>query len=380
MFVSFSSVSSTPGPLAARALAALPTNDALALGVALGASRPAPGRGATADLWEALATLGAHDLGVVRAIEPHLDAVAILSQAGVDRIEGCWGVFAAEGGDDPLVAAEGNDWSLSGTKPWCSLASQLDSALVTAADTGGQRRLFAVSLAHPGVRVEQGAWAARGLTEIPSGPVHFDAVPATPVGGAGWYLERPGFAWGGIGVAACWYGGAVGIGRTVFDAATRRADPFLYGQLGAIDEQLQSCRRALAEAVLLVDASGVDGGGVDASGADGGGVDASGVDGGRADASGVDGSGADEGGVDEGAAVGGRVDPRLLAKRVRATVARACEEIIGRAGHALGPAPLALDAEHAKRVADLQLYVRQHHGEKDQASLGEALTAGDVPW
>jgi len=65
---------------------------------------------------------------------------------------------------------------------------------------------------------------------------------------------------------------------------------------------------------------------------------------------------------------------------VRATVARACEDVLERAGHALGPAPLALDAAHAKRVADLQLYVRQHHAERDLASLGETIAARTRPW
>jgi hypothetical protein len=57
---------------------------ALRLGLALtGAEGPAPvpGAGRTADLWRALATLAAHDLGAARAVEPHLDAIAILSQA-----------------------------------------------------------------------------------------------------------------------------------------------------------------------------------------------------------------------------------------------------------------------------------------------------------
>ncbi len=71
---------------------------------------------------------------------------------------------------------------------------------------------------------------------------------------------------------------------------------------------------------------------------------------------------------------------RLLAKRVRATVARAVDEVLARAGRALGPAPLALDAAHAKRVADLQLYVRQHHAERDLASLGRALADGGESW
>jgi len=59
-----------------------------------------------------------------------------------------------------------------------------------------------------------------------------------------------------------------------------------------------------------------------------------------------------------------------------------------RAGRALGPAPLALDAAHAKRVADLSLYVRQYHSERDQESLGHALLeaadpremGGGAPW
>ena len=70
----------------------------------------------------------------------------------------------------------------------------------------------------------------------------------------------------------------------------------------------------------------------------------------------------------------------MLAKRVRACVASAAEEVIQRSGHALGPAPLALDAAHAKRVADLQLYVRQHHAERDDASLGRAVAGVESPW
>ena len=46
-------------------------------------------------------------------------------------------------------------------------------------------------------------------------------------------------------------------------------------------------------------------------------------------------------------------------------------------GHALGPAPLAFDEEHARRVADLTLYIRQHHGDRDLAALGHAVSAAD---
>jgi hypothetical protein len=51
------------------------------------------------------------------------------------------------------------------------------------------------------------------------------------------------------------------------------------------------------------------------------------------------------------------------------------------AGHAHGPGPLTQEDTHAKRVADLEVYVRQQHAERDDASLGAALVGdGRVPW
>ena len=319
------------------------------LAVALGTAGALPGRGGTLRLWETLATVAAVDLGAVRVIEPHLDALAILDQAApaehpdsTGSTETTWGVFAAEGGPRPRGSSQAGDrWRLSGVKPWCSLAGTLDAALISATTDTGQRRLFSVDLHDPGVHVEPAAWVARGLSEIPSGPVFFEAVAAIPVGDAGWYLDRPGFSWGGIGVAACWYGGAVGLARTLHTALRSQAagnpagaDRLALMHLGAIDALLHGCRLALSDAAAQVDA-----------------------------------------GTAEGA--GGKI----MAKRVRDIVARTCEETISRVGHALGPAPLALDAAHSKRVADLQLYVRQHHAERDEASLGDTLAQQEsAPW
>jgi alkylation response protein AidB-like acyl-CoA dehydrogenase len=351
--------SGEPAPLVALAGDSAPRGVADGLQTALALARfgALPGTGTTAALWEALATIASVDLGAVRAVEPHLDAVAILAQAPEGALpavasapECTWGVFAAEGGPFPLTATrtdtgngngtgngtEAGSWTLTGTKPWCSLADRLSAALVTAHLGDGSRALFAVDLSDPGVRTDTGGWFARGLSEIPSGPVEFTAVPAYPVGEAQWYLDRPGFSWGGIGVAACWYGGAVGLARSVFAAARTRdaVDPLLAMHLGAIDEQLQTARRALAEAAELVDHGRISG------------------------------------------AFG-----KQVTHRVRATVALACENILTRVGHALGPAPLAQDDTHSKRVADLQLYIRQHHAEKDQASLGSSLArTGVTPW
>lgn len=312
-----------------------------------------PGGGSTAALWELLATLAAHDLAVARAVEPHLDARAILDQAGtagpIDAATATWGVYAAEGPGPALTAAEdGDGWLLEGTKPWCSLAGDLDAALVTARLVGDDTRrgLFAVDLRAPEVQPVDAEWAARGLAEIPSTPVRFDRARATLVAEGAWYLDRPGFWWGAIGVAACWFGGAVGVARRLHaHAAARPDDRLLAMHLGAVDERLHAARAVLADAAARVDASGA---------ATRGGLDPE---------------------PDEARAAG-----RVLAKRVRATVARTCEDVLRLAGHALGPGPLTQEPEHAKRVADLEVYVRQQHAERDDASLGGLLAAGPAPW
>ncbi|WP_251152839.1 acyl-CoA dehydrogenase [Cellulosimicrobium sp. Marseille-Q4280] len=303
---------------------------------------PLPGTGRTADLWAALAAVAAVDVGVARTLEPHLDALAILAQAPVpvdlDAVgageRSTWGVFAAEGPGARLEATATHDaWSLTGTKPWCSLAADLSHALVTAWTDEG-RRLFAVDLRPASVVPAEGPWVARGLAQVVSAPVRFDAAPAVPVGAAGWYLERPGFAWGGIGVAACWWGGAVGLARTLWEALSRREpDQLALAHLGATDVALGAARAVLAEAAAAVDA-GVAG-----------------------------------------------ADAALVARRARSVVADAVEEVQRRCAHALGPGPLTTDEEFARRVADLGLYVRQHHAERDEAALGrDLLAAGERPW
>lgn len=316
----------------------------LARGV--GDEMPTPGDGGTLALWEALATLAATDVTTARVIEPHIDALGILAEARAAGIEvpadvapadATWGVFAAEGPGVKLEATPDADggWRLSGTKPWCSLADRLSHALVTAWLPSGERGLFAVSLTRGGVRVQQGVWHAVGLADVASGPVDFDDVPAAPVGDAGWYLRRPGFAWGGIGVAACWFGGAVGVARAVREAASRR-EPDQIGlmHVGRLESALTTGRLALRDAAELVDARA----GLAAS------------------------------------------DPQLLAGRTRMIIADVVELVLGEAARALGPAPLALDARHARRVADLSLYVRQHHAERDEAAIGKAVLAGGVDW
>ncbi len=330
---------------------------AIRAAVAIGAWAPVPAQGETLALWELLATLGALDLTVARVVEPHLDALAILAQARADAPPadgpadedgdvvppGFWQVYAAEGTDRLHARPAGSGWTLDGVKPWCSLAALADRALVTAWIDEDERGLFAVDLHSSGVHSvsdagqsagQSAAWAARGLRDVRSTGLRFDEVGADAVGGPQWYLTRPGFAWGGAGVAAVWFGATVALARRLRDAATRRTpDQLALMHLGAVDVAL-----ARARAVLALAAEAAD-------------------------------------------------DPSTtapesvhLAGAVRQVVADTADEVLQRVGHALGPAPLTGEEAHARRVADLTVYLRQHHAERDLATAGGRLLDDPPGW
>lgn len=301
----------------------------LALARDLGGRLGADDTGTLSTRWSVLATLGARDLTVARAVEPHLDAVAILHEAEQAGLVGdaAWGVYAAEGPDRLEASQTPDGWRLTGVKPWCSLAGRVDRALVTAW-AGDERALFAVRLDDPGVRPLDGpAWVARGLAQVDSTGLRLDDVAAEPVGGPGWYLRRPGFWRGGIGVAAVWYGATVAVARRLREAAGRREpDQVALLLLGRVDARLVAARAVLEGAIAAAALDDTDG--------------------------------------------------ALLALRARQAVAEAVEDVVGAVGRGLGPAPLTTDEEHARRVADLQVYVRQHHGERDLVRQGERVLAG----
>ncbi len=61
---------------------------------------------------------------------------------------------------------------------------------------------------------------------------------------------------------------------------------------------------------------------------------------------------------------------------VRAAVERSATETLERVGRALGAGPLCHDRAHARRVADLTVYLRQSHAESDLEALGRLVTGG----
>ncbi len=289
---------------------------------------PLPGSGHTAQRWRRLSELAEIDVTAGRLAEAHTDAVAILDELRGPDPEPAqlWGVWAAESGDAVLRAnGHGDDVTLEGTKVWCSGAGRCTHALVTARVDAGGRALFAVDLGDPRVRPLPSTWRNAGMADSDTRSVQFTGAPATAVGAPGEYLDRPGFWHGAIGVSACWLGGARAVAAPLYErSAGESADPHTLAHLGAVDAALTAAEATLLSAACQVDADPMN--------------------------------------------RDGRAE--LIARRTRAVVETAVEEAIGRTGRALGPGPLAQDAKHAQRVADLTMYVRQSHAERDLAELG----------
>jgi hypothetical protein len=296
---------------------------------------PLPGSGRTRERWAAFADLAGEDLSLARLAEGHADAVAILAELDGPPPEtgSRWGVWAAHPPGPKLEAAHGAaGWRLHGTKRYCSGARCCTHALVTAAAPDGIR-LFAVAAGT--LMPVPGTWPAAGMAGSDTLDVDFADVLAQPVGMPGAYVERPGFAHGGVGVAACWYGGARAVGHTLLAAAGRRdVGPHALAHLGAVDIALRSVRTALDAAADGIDADPAD----------------------------LKGAG------------------RLRALRVRALADAVAGEVMDRTGRALGAGPLCLDGAHSRRVADLTVYIRQHHAERSLAELGALVAKQGTQW
>lgn len=293
---------------------------------------PLPGSGATARRWQRLAELTEIDVVAGRLAEAHVDAVAILDElGGKPPAPGeLWAVWAAEDPEAVLNAhttrdRESDTVRLSGTKPWCSGAGLCTHALVTARRDDGRRALYAVATGSPGVHPLPSTWRNAGMAASDTRSVQFADALGVPVGEPGDYLARPGFWHGAMGVAACWLGAARAVATPLYARVARGdADEHALAHLGAVDAAI-----AAAEAMLAAAAAAIDADPFDRSGS-----------------------------------------AQLLARRTRAVVETAVDAALTRAGRALGPAPLCQDAQHARHVADLTIYVRQSHAERDLAALG----------
>jgi hypothetical protein len=292
---------------------------------------PRPGTGQTLQRWRVLAAVAAHDLSLVKLFEGHTDALAILSELGGAPAVPTgvrWGTWCAEPPDARVVFDGTRDIRLNGTKAWCSGAASVTHAVVSGWNTEGKPCLAAVAMDQPGVCVTGEGWHAVGMAASASVDVRFDNARAVQIGEPGDYVRRPGFWQGGAGIAACWFGGALGIANRVRESTGPKADAHRHAHLGAIEVALAAAAALLRESAAWIDRHPQD-------------------------------------------------NAQRVAMRVRLAVEQAATEVMHHAGRAVGAGPLCREPQFARAMADLPVFLRQSHAERDLAALGQLATATD---
>jgi len=315
---------------------------------------PDPGDGKTAERHITLFDIARHHpVSVARIVEAHTDAVSILNAAGrVPRDGFVYGVWASTGPSETTglehrcrAETEGATSAtvLNGTKPFASGLGLVTRALVTAHDVrheGATKTAEAILVdvdvdvtAQSSIVTDLTNWSTPALADSCTGSVRFVDHPVDAdavVGAPGWYLDRIGFWHGACGPAACWAGAAAGL----VDAAEHLVDddPHRRAHLGAMRSDVWALRAMLGAAGQEIDADPDD-----------------------------------------------HWQARTRALALRHQVERTSSDILDRFGRAFGPRPFAHDADVNQRWLDVHLYLRQDHGERDLAVLGEPPPAhGDA--
>jgi hypothetical protein len=229
-------------------------------------------------------------------------------------------------------------------------------ALVTGWNADGGQQLAAVRLGQAGITAHPEAWQAPGMSRAGTADLVFDDVPALPVGRPGQYTDRPGFWHGGCGIAACWYGGTLPLARAVLAsvqdgggvsehrsggeavarsganaamsarAKSKQISPHVQAHLGAIDLALCSLRALLTDTAAQLDAN----------------------------------------------PTATAAKPAL---RLRGAAEATARLVLDHAGRALGAGPLCRDPAVARHFADLPIFIRQTHAERDLAELGRLIAS-----
>lgn len=223
---------------------------------------------------------------------------------------------------------------MCGTKAWCSGAAHVRHALVSVRDEEGRSGLVIVDMHQPGVHVTDDGWFATGMSDTASVNVLFDRAKGLPIGGPGAYVDRAGFHHGAAGVAACWYGAAKAIAEYVRESLRQGpSEPHAQAHLGGMDIALTAAKSSLHAAAAEIDARPHD-------------------------------------------------CCHLAVRRARLAVEAAAEVVLFRAPRAIGVSFMCKDRRSGRLMADLPVFIRQSHAERDLAMLGDmvARSMEDSPW
>ena len=176
------------------------------------------------------------------------------------------------------------------------------------------------------VPVDTTTWRTAAMTVSRTHQVDLSGRSADPgdeVGGDNFYLARPGFFPGGVGVAAVWVGGAARV-ADLLSRRHERPSPAQQLRLGRIRVDLVAAAAAVRGAAGLLEATALD-----------------------------------------------QLDLAAIAAETRSVAAEAVRRILAEAKLVTGPAGLALDEDLGHAVADLELYTAQHSPDGDALLLGD---------
>jgi hypothetical protein len=298
--------------------------------------------GVSGDVWtgpwptvvERLRDVASVDLCLGRLVEGHADALRILDQAGAEPQPGTYGVWASRSAGTGLAAeaSPNGDWQLKGQLRFASGIDVIDRALVPGWSDPEHHFLFDVPIDL--FEADRGSWATAAMDASRSFTCWANALAAgEPIGGEDFYLSRPGFVAGGLGPAAVWAGGAhlvadavaAGLGRFPSQAHQRR-------RLGTIIQAVWAADAAVHRGAAILEGDG-------------------------------DGS------------------PRVGAEisHVRTAVVQACDVVLSEAPLIVGPGGLSTDRQLARGLADLAIYIRQHHLDLTLEGYGAAVLPGPDP-
>ena len=276
------------------------------------------------ELLAGLVALGRTDIPLARLTEGHIDALRILAEAGAPpRTGSLYAVWASRSQRTGLSARRtGAGWELSGTLRFASGAGVVDRALIPVWPADDVHLLLDLDVS--GWRADDSVWQTRAMQVSRS---HTFTVVAEPVplsgqvGPPGFYLGRPGFFPGGVGVAAVWAGGAA----RVFD---------LVGGQGSAGSSASRAMRTGGVRIELASAQGL----LVAAG--------------------------------ETLQRGQLPDARDVSTLARAGVAAAVQRGLVHLRLLAGAAGLAYQADLTRAADDLDLYVRQLNPDSDAEYLG----------
>lgn len=286
---------------------------------------PLPSHGKTAQRHLQLMDFGRRDLSLARLAEAHYDAIAILAEASREGVDGAiYGVWASEiPGKSLELVRTSKGLSLCGSKMFCSGAALIDKVLVTVA--GPEHNLISIDLhaSADTIHVDESQWKTRAFQKTRTATVTFRDTPVSEndiIGPPRWYLERPGFWHGACGPAACWAGGAEGLVN--YALLQSRKDSHTRAHLAAMQASVWAMRSFLESAGRQIDKYPDD-----------------------------------------------VIEAQRRALIVRHATEQACTDVLRRFARAYGPYPLSMDEDLVNRYQELELYLRQSHGERDLETL-----------